>query len=216
MNDGLAVWPTLVNGHAQRVGNDPGFTANLPPGSTAVTWNQPKAGGGGLSGLREFTANGSFVALAGVTHVLVEAWGGGGGGAPQSGCTVGGGDGSGGMSVALWQPVQTRRRAGGHRPLQRLLRCAERGSVIGDATSRIVDDSNQARVHHEPVAVGVEVRQVGPRTGKDVEVRLFRRPKDGNERDGFSVVPPDPDDGETQLRSTCGRDDDGVARSQAA
>src|SRR5712692_5049229 len=32
MNDGLAVWPTLVNGHAQRVGNDPSFTANLPPG----------------------------------------------------------------------------------------------------------------------------------------------------------------------------------------
>src|SRR6266436_5367449 len=78
--------------------------------------------------------------------------------------------------------------------------------LIGDATRRIVDDSNQARVHHEPVAVGVEVMQVGPRTSKDVEIRLFRRPKDGNERDGFSVVPPDPDDGETQLRSTCGRD----------
>src|SRR5713226_2612286 len=86
----------------------PASPPTCPPGSTAVTWNQPKAGGGGLSGLREFTANGSFVAPAGVTHVVVEAWGGGG--------------------------VQTRRRAGGHRPLQRLLRCAERGSVIGDTT----------------------------------------------------------------------------------
>ena len=74
----------------------PASPRTCPSGSTAVTWNQPKAGGGGLSGLREFTASGSFVPPAGVSHVLVEAWGGGGGGGLESGCTLGGGGGSGG------------------------------------------------------------------------------------------------------------------------
>jgi hypothetical protein len=74
----------------------PASPRTCPSGSTAVTWNQANAGGGGLSGLREFTANGSFVPPAGVAHVMVEAWGGGGGGAPESGCVLGGGGGSGG------------------------------------------------------------------------------------------------------------------------
>lgn len=50
---------------------------------------QPGGGGGGLSGLKEFTANGTFTVPASVTHLLVEAWGAGGGGA-------GTGDGAGG------------------------------------------------------------------------------------------------------------------------
>src|SRR6266851_581254 len=97
-----------------------------------------------------------------------------------------------------------------------MLRRAKWRSVMGDSASRIVDDSNQVRVHDQPVAVGAVVLQVRARTGKKVEIRLVRRPKDGNEWDGLAIVPPNPDYGEAQLRSACGRDDDGVARSQAA
>jgi glycine rich protein len=75
----------------------PAKPPTCPSGSTAVTWNQP-GGGGGFSGVTEFTNTGAFVAPAGVTHLLVEAWGGGGGGGsePSPACATGGGGGSGG------------------------------------------------------------------------------------------------------------------------
>ena len=59
--------------------------ATGPAGPIGLT-GPPGSGGGGLSGIQEFTQSGTFTAPAAVTHVLVEMWGAGGGGG-------GGGDG---------------------------------------------------------------------------------------------------------------------------
>jgi len=66
------------------------------------------SGGGGFSGIQEFTASSSFTVPAGVTHLLVEMWGGGGGGggsleAPGGGpgVAVGSGGGAGAYSRAV-------------------------------------------------------------------------------------------------------------------
>jgi hypothetical protein len=47
-----------------------------PPGSAGP----PGSGVGGFNGIQEFTQSGTFTVPAGVTHLLVELWGGGGGG----------------------------------------------------------------------------------------------------------------------------------------
>jgi hypothetical protein len=49
-----------------------------PTGPIGLTG--PPGSGGGFSGIQEFTNTGTFTVPAGVTHVLIELWGGGGGG----------------------------------------------------------------------------------------------------------------------------------------
>ncbi|HSS62140.1 MAG TPA: hypothetical protein VLK30_11875 [Candidatus Limnocylindrales bacterium] len=72
-----------------------------PAGTTAVSWNQqgPPGTAGGLSQILEVTASTTFNVPAGVTSVLVEAWGGGGGGSdfiPFPDCISSAAGGSGG------------------------------------------------------------------------------------------------------------------------
>lgn len=75
-------------------------TQKCPSGTTALNWNASgPAGPGGVNGIQEFMTPGSWVAPAGITHVMVEAWGagGGGGGEQESGaCSPGAGAGGGG------------------------------------------------------------------------------------------------------------------------
>ena len=59
------------------------------PSETAISWNQTGAQGppgqpgpaGGLSSIQEVTSGTSFNVPAGVSRLMLEAWGGGGGGA---------------------------------------------------------------------------------------------------------------------------------------
>ncbi len=64
---------------------------------------------GNVNGVKEFTANGSFVIPPGITHLMVEMWGGGGAGGPSSGCGTGtpsaGGAGGGGAYTRDVIPV---------------------------------------------------------------------------------------------------------------
>jgi hypothetical protein len=70
----------------------------------AISWNQVGPQGpqgaagpaGGLSAISEITTSTSFQIPAGVSHLMVEAWGGGGGGSSVNGCQAGNGGGSGG------------------------------------------------------------------------------------------------------------------------
>ena len=76
-------------------------TLTCPSGMTAVSWNQQGQAGpaGGLTAIQEFSASGSFNVPAGVSRLMVEAWGAGGGGSDFLGfpdCTSGGSGGSGG------------------------------------------------------------------------------------------------------------------------
>ncbi len=71
------------------------------PGATGQTGPQGAqgpAGPGGVQGLKEITTNGTFTVPAGVTRLLVEAWGAGGGGGGDGGMATiaGGGGGAGG------------------------------------------------------------------------------------------------------------------------
>ena len=94
--------------------------AQGPPGA------QGPAGNGGLNGLQEFTASGSWTAPTGVTHVLIEAAGAGGGG----------GGGSADMrGKLLWATRWSRRiRSNG--------RTSESGSELHGASRRGRDRRN--------------------------------------------------------------------------
>ena len=59
------------------------------------------AGGGGLNGIQEFTASGSWQPPKGVNRVLVEMWGPGGRGAAGCGTDTAGGGGSGAYVRAM-------------------------------------------------------------------------------------------------------------------
>jgi glycine rich protein len=73
---------------------------SCPDGSVPVSWNQqgPPGPAGGMSQILEITASTTFAVPAGVTRLMVEAWGGGGGGGnfDLTTCLTGGGGGSGG------------------------------------------------------------------------------------------------------------------------
>lgn len=69
---------------------DASKTGSCPTGYYAVSWPTSM----GLSGMREYTTSGTWIAPENVTHVLVEAWGAGGGGSvPSIPCGEGGGGG---------------------------------------------------------------------------------------------------------------------------
>lgn len=57
-------------------------TLNCPAGTTLVSWNQQGQPGpaGGLNAVQEITSSTNFTVPAGISRLMVEAWGGGGGG----------------------------------------------------------------------------------------------------------------------------------------
>lgn len=73
---------------------------SCPSGTTAVSWNQqgPAGQAGGFAAIQEMTSSSNFTVPAGVTRLMVEAWGAGGGGSDFLGfpeCSSGGSGGSG-------------------------------------------------------------------------------------------------------------------------
>lgn len=67
-----------------------------PDGPQGPTGPTGPTGPAGLHGLREFTADDTFIPPAGVTSIHVQAWGGGGGGSGGAGARTTGGGGAGG------------------------------------------------------------------------------------------------------------------------
>ena len=76
-------------------------------GPQGVQGAQGPAGVNSINGFREYTSNGTFIPPAGVTHILLELWGGGGGGGAGAGtycgafgnCSSAGGGGGGGSGA---------------------------------------------------------------------------------------------------------------------
>ena len=81
-------------------------TLSCPSGTTSVSWNQqgPAGAVGGLTAIQEVSSSTNFAVPAGVTRLMVEAWGAGGGGSDFLGfpdCSSGGSGGSGGYVRAI-------------------------------------------------------------------------------------------------------------------
>ena len=89
-------------------------TLSCPGGTTLVSWGQqgPPGQTGGLTATREITSSTNFTVPAGVTRLMVEAWGAGGGGSdalPFPDCSSGGSGGGGGYlrTVLAVTPSET-------------------------------------------------------------------------------------------------------------
>jgi len=76
-----------------------------PAGQKGTTGDQGKQGPGGFTGAKLFTANGTWIAPATITHVMVELVGAGGGGFGPFGAETGGGQGGGGAYTKALVPV---------------------------------------------------------------------------------------------------------------
>ncbi|HUH61830.1 MAG TPA: hypothetical protein VLZ50_02485, partial [Terracidiphilus sp.] len=76
-----------------------------PAGQKGNAGDPGKQGPGGFTGAKLFTANGTWIAPATITHVMVELVGAGGGGFGPFGAETGGGQGGGGAYTKALVPV---------------------------------------------------------------------------------------------------------------